>query len=277
LVVGASVVSGDMATPGSEARTPWTFDRMIIVMAFVELLIALLVTGAFSPILFLFVGPFLIPPIVLVGILLWSPRPWAHLAAGIGISYLFILFLPFVIAGLANPSNPYEYAGTVLGLLSVAWALPAGVLAFLRGRKGRPQLSPREGWHSWQGVYSVGVALLAIGAALTSAAAWSYAASHPSTGVDFEPQASVTLTTENFMFSPSALTVARQTLTEIVITNRDGTLHTFTYELGGKLYTHDLVPYTTTRVLVFFDAAGTIPFWCIPHRDSGMTGEMTVA
>jgi len=262
----------------TKPRAPWTFNRMIIVLAFVELLIAFVIIGGFSPALFIFVGPFLIPGAVLTGILLWKPKPWVHLAAGIGISYIFIVFLPFLIPALANPADPYQYAGTVFGLLSVAWSLPAGVLAVLQARRRRPQLSAREGWHSWQGIYSVGVALLAIGAALTSVAAYNYAAGKSASGAfDFQPQASVTVAAENFMFSPADFTVARQTLTEIVAVNRDSAFHTFTYVVGGTEYSHDLLPATTTRFLVFFDAAGSIAFWCIPHRSSGMTGTITVS
>jgi len=263
---------------GKKPRVPWTFNRMLIVMAFVELLITFVIIGGFSAALFVLVGPFLIPAAVFTGLLLWRPRPWVHLAAGIGISYIFIVFLPFIIPALANPADPYQYAGTVLGLLSVAWSLPAGVLAFLQARKGRPQLLAREGWRSWQGIYSVGVALLAIGAALTSVAAYNYAASKSAGGAyDFQPQASVTITAENFAFSPADFTVARQTLTEIVVVNKDTTLHTFTYIVGGTEYSHDLLPGTTTRFLVFFDAAGSIAFWCIPHRSSGMTGTIAVS
>ena len=59
--------------------------------------------------------------------------------------------------------------------------------------------------------------------------------------------------------------------------NKDSTLHTFTYDLGGQTYSHDLLPGTTTKFLVFFDAAGSVPFWCIPHRAMGMTGTITVS
>lgn len=221
-------------------------------------------------------GPFLIPAVVFVGILLRRPRPWVHLAAGIAISYIFIIFLPFVLPALANPADPYQYSGTVLGLLSVAWSLPAGVLAFLQLRKGKPQLSVRDGWHSWQGVYSVGVALLAIGASLTSVAAYNYFAARSGGAFDFQPQATVTVTEQNFAFSPANFTVARQTLTEIIAVNKDPALHTFTYVVGGTQYSHDLLPGTTTRFLVFFDSAGPISFWCIPHRAMGMTGTITV-
>ena len=260
-----------------KVSTPWTFHRLIITLAFGALVFAFLVFGGFSLVFFAFLGLFLIPPAILLAILFWKPKPWLYLAAGIGISYLPILSIEFVIQDLANPSNPYGYAGTAMALLSVAWALPAGVLAVVQGRKGVPHLAVREGLRSWQGIYSIGVALLAVGAGLTSVAAYNYAASHQGGAFDFEPQASVAVNTENYMFSPSAFAVDVLTLTEVVAVNKDSVLHTFTYEVGGKRYSHDLLPQSTTRFLVFFESAGTIPYWCIPHQMDGMTGQMTVA
>src|SRR6266487_1085643 len=267
---GGSTMEANETEGRTTRSAPWTFNGLIIVLAFVDLVIALAVSTGFSLGGFAFVGLFLIPAVIFTVLLLWRPKPWVHLAAGIAISYLFVVFIPFTIPALANPADPYAYGGTVLGLLSIAWSLPAGVLAFMQARKGRPQLSAREGWHSRQGIYSVGVAL-------TSVAAYNYAASKSAGGAyDFLPQASVTVTAENFAFSPANFTVARQTLTEIVVVNKDSAFHTFTYVVGGTQYSHDLLPGSTTRFLVFFDSAGVIPFWCIPHQSSGMVGTITV-
>lgn len=85
------------------------------------------------------------------------------------------------------------------------------------------------------------------------------------------------MTTQNFLFTPSTISIPVRTLTAIVVTNKDSTLHTFTYDLNGKRYSHDLLPLATTKFLVYFDAAGSIRFWCIPQEASGMTGTMTVA
>ena len=261
-----------------KARGPWTFNRLLLTMAFFDLVLALLVSGGFSPAAFLVYGAFLIPGLVFIALLTWRPNPWFYLATGIAVSYLFILFLPFIIGGLANPASPYEFSGDVLGLVAVFWALPAGVLGFLQGRRGTAQLDARSGWRTRQGLYALGVASVAVGAILASAIAYNHAAgTQTGGGFDFQPSVTVNVTAQNFAFNPATFAVSVQTITAIAVTNRDGVLHTFTYELNGQTYSHDLLPGTTTKFLVFFDVAGSIPFWCIPHRSMGMTGTMTVS
>jgi plastocyanin len=240
--------------------------------------LALLVAGGFSPAAFTSFGPFLIPALVFIALLTWRPNPWFYLATGIAVSYLFIVFLPFIIGGLTNPASPYEFSGDVLGLVAVFWALPAGVLGFWVGRKGTPQVDARSGWRTRQGLYALGVAFVAIGAIMASAIAYSHAVgTQAGSGFDFQVSATVNLTTQNFLFDPSTFTVSAHTITAIVVTNGDAVLHTFTYEFQGQTYTHDLLPGTTTKFLVFFAVSGSIPFWCIPHRSMGMTGLMTVS
>jgi len=194
-----------------------------VTIALFELILGLLVTGGFSPAVFLFVGPFLIPGIVCTALLVWRPNPWFYLAAGISISYLFILFLPFIIGGLSNPASPYEFAGYAIGLISLFWALPAGVTGFLRARKRQPMADIRSGWRTRQGIYALAVVFVAVGAIVTSVAAYTHA-SGPTGGGGF-----------------------------------------------------DFAPSTTTKFLVFFDTAVSIPFWCIPHQAMGMTGTITVS
>jgi len=261
-----------------KARGPWTFNRLLLTMAFFDLVLALLVSGGFSPAAFLVYGAFLIPGLVFIALLTWRPNPWIYLATGIAVSYLFILFLPFIIGGLANPASPYEFSGDVLGLVAVFWALPAGVLGFLQGRRGTAQLDARSGWRTRQGLYALGVASVAVGAILASAIAYNHAAgTQTGGGFDFQPSVTVNVTAQNFAFNPATFAVSVQTITAIAVTNRDGVLHTFTYELNGQTYSHDLLPGTTTKFLVFFDVPGSVPFWCIPHRSMGMTGTITVS
>jgi len=68
-----------------------------------------------------------------------------------------------------------------------------------------------------------------------------------------------------------------RTVVAIVVTNKDPAFHTFTYQLTGQTYNHELLPGTTTKFLVFFDTAVSIPYWCIPHQAMGMTGTITVS
>ncbi|MCA1814790.1 MAG: hypothetical protein LC624_12750 [Halobacteriales archaeon] len=58
--------------------------------------------------------------------------------------------------------------------------------------------------------------------------------------------------------------------------NKDGTLHTFTYTVGGTTYSHDLTPGATTKFLVRLDAAGIVAYVCKPHAP-GMGGTLAVA
>src|SRR5881398_1058975 len=257
------MMQADESKLGRKVRQPWTFNRLLLTIALFELILSLLVAGGFSPAIFLFVGPFLLPGIVFTALLIWRPNQWFYLAAGISISYLFFLFLPFILGGLSNPASPYEFAGYTIGLVSLFWALPIGVIGFLWARKRVPMADVRSGWRTRQGIYALAVAFIAVGAIITSALAYEHASATAGGGVDFQPSATVT--------------VPVRTVTAIVVTNKDAAIHTFTYEVNGQTYNHELLPGTTTKFVVFFDATGSIPFWCIPHRPMGMTGTLTVA
>ncbi len=271
------MMQADESKLGRKVRQPWTFNRLLLTIALFELILSLLVAGGFSPAIFVFVGPFLLPGIVFTALLIWRPNQWFYLAAGISISYLFFLFLPFILGGLSNPASPYEFAGYTIGLVSLFWALPIGVIGFLRARKGVPMADVRSGWRTPQGIYALAVAFIAVGAIITSALAYEHASATAGGGVDFQPSATMTVTTETFLFKPSTVTVPVRTVTAIVVTNKDAAIHTFTYEVNDQTYSHELLPGTTTKFVVFFDATGSIPFWCIPHRPMGMTGTLTVA
>src|SRR5436309_13242503 len=118
------------------ARGSWTFNRLLLTMAFFDLVLALLVSGGFSPAAFLLYGAFVIPGLVFLALLTWRPNPWFYLATGTAVGYPCIVLLPFIIGGLANPTSPYEVSGYVPGLGAVFWALPAGVRPFPAGRRG---------------------------------------------------------------------------------------------------------------------------------------------
>src|SRR5438128_12192421 len=96
-------------------------------------------------------------------------------------------------------------------------------------------------------------------------------------GFDFQPTGTVKVTAQNFVFNPATFAVRVQTITAIVVTNRDGMLHTFTYELNAQTYSHYLLPGTTSKFVVFFDVAGSIPFWCIAHRSLAMSVIITAS
>src|SRR3989442_8420957 len=134
------------------ARGSWTFNRLLLTMAFFDLVLALLVSGGFSPAAFLLYGAFLIPALVFIALLTWRPNPWFYLATGIAVSYLFLVFLPFIIGGLANPTSPYEFSGDVLGFVAVFCALPGGVLGVLQRTSWTSQVEPPSGLRTPHGL-----------------------------------------------------------------------------------------------------------------------------
>ena len=271
-------MEGNEAGSAKGSGRRWTFNTFMIVVGFVTLVFALLVAFGFSPAAFVVAGPFLIPSIVLTGLHLRRPRSWTYLAAGIANAYLFVLYLPFIVAGFANPAIWTGFISSFLAIPVLTWNLSAGVLGFLHVRKGLPELGVADGLRSPQGLFVIAVAALCLGAGIASGIAYNRAASNPQGGgFDFAPEAWVNLTTENTAFSPAQITVRVNTITQISVTNKDTMLHTFTYTSNGTTYSHDLLPSATTSFLVLFHWTGPIQFWCVPHRDLGMVGTITVS
>jgi hypothetical protein len=65
-------------------------------------------------------------------------------------------------------------------------------------------------------------------------------------------------------------------VTEITLLNEDPVPHTFTYTVNGTTYSHELFVGGTTRFLVLFAGAGTIPFRSVAPGDTNMMGNITV-
>src|SRR2546421_873158 len=129
----------------------WPLNRVLVIAGFVATVLAGVILGSGEPAL---VGPILIlllPGIVFTGLLLWRPRPLFHLLAGGANSVLAITTIPFGLFGaLANPLVGPVYDAVVLTTLSLVLALPAGILAFRRGRAGRPEPRLADGVRSLQ-------------------------------------------------------------------------------------------------------------------------------
>ena len=262
---------------GHEPARRWTFNTFLIVAGLVVLVLALLIASGFTPASFALVGPFLIPSIVLTGVHLWRPRSWTYLAAGIANLYLFILYLPFIVAGFANPAVWTEYIPSFLVIPVLTWNLSAGVSGFLQARKGRPQPGLAAGLRSPHGLFVLATAALCLGAGTSSAIAYNRATSNPSSGgFDFAAEAWANVTTENFAFHPAQFTVQANRITQIILTNKDAVRHTFTYTLSATTYDHEILPSSTTSFLVLFHSTGTVSYWCIPHQSMGMTDTITV-
>src|SRR5207249_11746839 len=103
------MMQADESKLGRKVSQPWTFNRLLLTIALFELILSLLVAGGFSPAIFVFVAPFLLPGLVFTALLIWRPNQCFYLAAGLSLSYLFFLFLPFILDGLSTPASPYEF------------------------------------------------------------------------------------------------------------------------------------------------------------------------
>src|SRR2546426_12469407 len=127
----------------------WPLNRVLVIAGFVATVLASVILGSGEPAL---IGPILIlllPGIVFTGLLLWRPRPGFYLLAGISNSVLAITTIPFGLFGaLANTLLGPAYSSVVLTTLSLVLALPAGVIAFRRGRAGLREPHIAEGIRS---------------------------------------------------------------------------------------------------------------------------------
>ena len=258
----------------------WTLNRVLVVAGFVATVLASVVLGSGEPSL---VGPILIlllPGIVFTGLLLWRPRPLFHLLAGVANSVLAITTIPFGLFGaLANPLVGPVYDAVVLTTLSLVLALPAGILAFRRGRAGRPEPRLADGIRSLQGFAVIAIVFLGVGAIAAGSLAYQNVnARVPNVGpvYDIPVVVNISMLATNSRFSPAAFNVTASVVTQIAILNEDGMPHTFTYTNNGTAYSHDLLPSSTTRFYVLFSRLGTVPFSSILTPDVGMNGTIRI-
>ncbi len=277
---GAGVSGNDVE--GIESRTSggWTLYRVLVVGGFISMVLAVAVLASVDPAV---VGPLLIvllPGIVSTGLLLWKARPGFHLLAGLMNSLLAFTAIPFGLFGaLADPLLGPVYDAVVLTTLSFLLALPAGVFGFLSGRAGVRETPLPEGIFTLQGLAAVAIVAVSVGAMAAGSLAYQkFTASPatPTTAYDLSRFSNVSMLASNSRFSPSAFNVTACVLTRITILNEDGTPHTFTYVNNGTPYSHDLAPGSATRFFVLFLTPGTVAFWSVPDRSSGMVGNITV-
>lgn len=268
----------------SAAPKTWTLNRFLILTGPVPMWMAVAIFGNFQPEAFLGEeAVLLIPGLLAILLIVFFPRPWAHLVAGIlgSLHPLLVLFVFGTAEGLVvRTSEPGGFALGLLPLMSLLMALPAGIMGFVQGRKRRPQIRLRGGWGTRQGIFTLLVSGLSVG---TFAATAMSPAIPSAAGFDFGAGETVTVTQEGFEFLPATLTVAKSNITQITVENKDGAYHTFTYVRDGQTYNHPTPAGTTTSFLVKFDAAGAYQFWCEPHSSgtpgskTGMVGTLTVA
>lgn len=222
------------------------------------------------------VGPFLLIPLVGIGLVAWRERVWTFVVAAIAIGIVPLLFAVFgALGALADPTAFPEFSGSVLTLASLV-APVAAVVGALRLRRGHKATSATEGWRTRGGSVVAALGLVALGAIATSAVANFHAKSALTTGgsYDVAPDESVTIVALKSAFPAEATTIHVGKLTQIAIENRDSVRHTFTYRWDGQTRDHEVLGSGTTRVLVRFDKTGDVPYECLVHP--GMTGTLRV-
>ncbi len=277
---GPEVSRGDVGGRSAGLRIGWTLDRILVIAGFVAMVLAVVILATADPSLVVGLFVLIIPGIIFTGLLVWRPRPWTYLIAGVADCLLGIIALPIGLLGaLGNPLVGPVYSSVVLAMLSILLALPAGIIGYLRGRTILRQRTLAEGIYGLQGFAAIALVAVSIGAMATGALAYqNLLAPVPMTGpyYDIVASANVSVLAGSSRFSPSIFNVTAYSTTRITVLNEDDVPHTFTYVNNGTTYSHDLQAGSTTRFFVLFLAPGTVPFWSIPDRSGGMVGNITV-
>jgi len=270
-------MSGDIAPTGWRA---WSLERVLVLGGFVSMVLADIILGRGDPSLVGVLLFLLLPGFIGTGLLLWRPRPVFYVLAGLANSALAIGAIPFGLFGyLANPLLGLIYVASVLIILSILLALPAGVLGYLRGQAGRADLPLAEGIRTPHGLAAVAVVALSLGAIVGGTLAYQNANLPPPSGnaaYDISRFANVSMLAFSSRFSPRDFNVTAFVVTRISILNEDDGVHTFTYVNNGTRYTHDLPGLSVTRFYVFFYAPATVPFSSTLPQDVGMNGTMRI-
>src|SRR5712692_10455304 len=132
---GPEVSNGTISRKGAGLRSGWTIDRILVIAGFVAMVLAVVILATADPSLVVGLFVLIIPGIIFTGLLVWRPRPWTYLIAGVADCLLGIIALPIGLLGaLGNPLVGPVYSSVVLAMLSILLALPAGIIGYLRGR-----------------------------------------------------------------------------------------------------------------------------------------------
>lgn len=265
----------------AQAQAPFDWEKASLLAAFGALVVAVFIHG--GPLAFLApdVAPMFLPALVGAALLAWRTRAWTFALAGLLMSLppLLVLFGFGAVAILGKPAMGLEFTGLLFLVLAFVLAAPASIAGVRRMRRGEPPAQPglRVG-------ATVLTAAFLVGAMVTGAlASADLSASGGGAGYDFTPDLRATVVAQDFAFPQEPLRIPAGTITEVVLENRDGAFHTFTYQVGGTTYNHDVAGGATARFLVKFDAPGSIQYWCEPHSGGapgakqGMVGTVVVA
>lgn len=268
----------------------WNLNRLLVIAGAASVLFALFAFAGWTVAGVLKVVPEAAPALpgfAFAILLAIYARPWVYLTAGI-LNCVLPLMVLFIFGGytaIIEPISGFESQSILFLLLGLVLSLTGGIGGFVQGRRGAQ--TPLVGaMRSRTGLLTALFVVLVAGMFLASTLASAAVRAQASAGGAYDVVAdqTVTLSTEDFQFSPRSIEVREGKLVEIAIANKDTGGHTFTYAVGGKTYDHPLPGGATTKVLVRFDGAQTIPFWCKPHSDGegdtspdSMTGTIVVA
>lgn len=266
----------DSPAAGRRGLLAWPYSKALMTAALLTHAVALVMISGFGIGNIIFALPIAAPAFILCALAITKGKPGFYLGAAITLLLFPLLFLAFVPQYLAVPQFGPLFAGAVLAVLSVFFGLPAGLWVWRHRGEDLPALSLRDGVRTRHGVLTVLVAGLFLGAAAAGQAAWLNALSSTPVGADFEATVQVTISAEAYFFHPNEASFPAGQVVEITLVNNDPDYHTFTYAVGEKTYSHDMLPSTTSKVLLVITDAGDYRFWCIPHEFMGMEGVLHV-
>lgn len=227
----------------------------------------------------LFLDPFMlvlwVPGLVAIGLLSFTTRGWAYLAAGaLGSVWPVLAALMFGL-GSGQLTDPRQLGFIALWIV-IATLVPVWSGAIHGFRAARGSIAPASVAHmlgTRAGLASLVAFAAVLGLIASSVMAMSSVPSEVS-GFDFAPEASVDVLLQGYEF-PANIEVQQGVVTELVLRNTDSDMHTFTYVKDGTQYNHDVYGGQTVRFLVLFNEAGEQAVRCIPHSDGYDAGMIT--
>ncbi|MCA1727457.1 MAG: cupredoxin domain-containing protein [Actinobacteria bacterium] len=213
----------------------------------------MLISLSFEPFLAAMAAPFVI------GLLVMARWPRAGVIT-LGVVSLAVLAssVPFLLDPLTHPESIVDFLPLALFAISTVLGVVAAVPSYREAPPSPPSSRPARA------LAFAAVAIFLV-AAVVSVIAF--------LGVDSEAAETgdVPLAAEDLEYVPGTLTAGAGTVS-VVMTNRDGTRHTFTID---ALDVDLSVPPNTTQRVSFAAPAGTYTFYCRPHADT-MEGTLTV-
>lgn len=244
----------------------WNVDKLLLLAAAALMLVVVATNAILMPAFAPQLVP-LLPGIVGAMVLLFWARPWLYLATGILLAAfpLIVIFVFGASGAITNPGGGFEGLTVTMMLFAAIFGLLGGILGFAHTRGGKP--GDTRGLASPTAL----AALVLAGALVGYAAAngWSTqqlqrANENPIAYAESVDE-HVRLVASGVAWGPRNVTIPAGKLVSLDIENKDPVFHTFAYHLADGVHEIPLYPHETTSVLLKFDTAQTVHFWCAPH------------